>query len=73
MRKGQPVSEPLDQEMKKQMRLKRIAMFPSKLLAKSCSPKEFYAGDSEKRGDVKMLFLTFLAKGVIYDGKDSER
>ena len=56
MRKGQPVSEPLDQEMKKQMRLKRIALFPSKLLAKDHSPKEFYAGDSEKRGDMKMRF-----------------
>ena len=56
MRKGQPVSEPLDQEMKKQMRLKRIAMFPSKLLAKGHSPKEFYDADSEKRGGVKMRF-----------------
>lgn len=56
MRKEQPVSEPMDQEMKKQMRLKRIAMFPSKLLAKDHSPKEFYDADSEKRGGVKMRF-----------------
>ena len=56
MRKEQPVSEPLDQEMKRLMRLKRIAMFPAKLLAKGHSPKEFYAGDSEKRGGVKMRF-----------------
>ena len=39
MRKEQPVSEPLDQEMKKLMRLKRIAMFPAKLLAKKPQPQ----------------------------------
>ena len=33
-----------------------IAMFPAKLLAGSCQPKEFFAAEASKREDVKMSF-----------------
>ena len=33
-----------------------IAMFPAKLLAGSCQPKEFFAADASKREDVKISF-----------------
>lgn len=33
-----------------------IAMFPAKLFAGGCQPKEFFAADETKRSDVKMTF-----------------